>query len=342
MLRSVIIQDYSQGIACDASGNRNHGIPVDVTYDAGNPQQGFDFATGDSRISINPSASLNDLTAILAGARFSLQPGEAAHRYNLAEGYLSFSLYISPDLALNGTIYDAKENWTGVASAPGICTPNSWHTASLTHDGASTLTLTLDGTAVAQTSNAIGPVRSVGNLGIAVGHWPNPESAYTFEGNINYFQLLKHSPQSDFQSLLDPCCADLGPAQDLARRLSTEGVTLKVLGESYQQFLSAGLSSAASVIGGDSARARTLTAIATSLAVAVARGDGAAMDQLVARGASLSKSWGGGDPGEIELALAKVLKATKIKIEDLRTVLDGLCMKQLASRSNFPRTRKRK
>jgi hypothetical protein len=336
MLKPVVIQDYSQGIAFDSTGNRNHGVPIDVTYNAASRQDGFLFAAADSRVSVASSPSLNDLTSILAGVRFQLQPPAEARRYNLVEGYLSFALFIGPDLSLNGTIYDVNGNWIGANTASGVCTANTWHTASLYHDGISTLTISLDGTLVAQTSNAVGPVRSVGNLGIAVGHWPNPENLYAFSGDINYFGLAKYYLEYDVLTLLDPCCTKLGAVQEVANKLRGEGITLENVQQAYKTLFGTVLSDATRAIAGNSSRTQTAVALGVALANALAAHDSAGIDQVIARATALTKSWAMPSQASLERAITDALTATKAQTGDVRKVLNALCLKELADRFHLP------
>jgi hypothetical protein len=51
--------------------------------------------------------SLQNLGAIPAAVQFNLQPGGTLHRFNLAEGFESFALFVNPDYSIQGTILDA-------------------------------------------------------------------------------------------------------------------------------------------------------------------------------------------------------------------------------------------
>ena len=121
---------------------------------------------------------------------------------------MSFSFFVEPSGALTGTIVDANNAWTGTTSPVSLVKQGAWHEAWLTHDGISQLTLQCDGKRrVAVARNVDGPVRSVGNLGVAIGNWPD-RGQYPFAGYIDEVKLYRYDPSKDFQNLLNPCCFD--------------------------------------------------------------------------------------------------------------------------------------
>ncbi len=208
MNKLVVHHTYAHGMTFDVSNNFNHGIPIDVTPGSGNFAHTYEFQAGGSRINVEPSTTLSNLGAIRAVVRFFHMPTGTQRRHNLIEGHLSFALFINPNGSLQGTILAADDQWRGAVSAQGIVTPNEWHQAELLHDGVSRCQLRLDGTIVADAYDVRGRVRSVGNYGLAVGHWPDPPAAYTFEGYIDEVQLWKYDPAVDLRRFLDPCCLD--------------------------------------------------------------------------------------------------------------------------------------
>lgn len=221
MWRTIVSQTYLKDIAVDTSGYSNNGIPIQVTPE----HPGFLFNQPGSRISIPPSATLQNLGAIQAAVQFTLQPSGAPHRFNLAEGFESFALFVNPDHSVQGTILDATSTWNGPSSAPGVVSTGDTHTAILVCDGTNSVQVFLDGALVAQDYAVAGSVRSVGSLGIAVGHWPNPPATYTFQGTIYQFILLKYDPLQDILNLLDSCCVDWRKLLTFVRELAARGIS---------------------------------------------------------------------------------------------------------------------
>jgi hypothetical protein len=204
MWRTIVSQTYLRGVAVDTSGNSNNGIPIRVT--PGYPV--FLYEQPGSRINIPPSPTLQNLGAMQAAVRFKLHPSGGPHRFNLTEGFESFALFVNEDYSIQGTILDATSTWNGPSSPAGVVSTDAIHTAILACDGVNSVQVYLDGALVAGNYSIPGGVRAVGNLGIAVGHWPNPSDYYTFEGTIYEFILLKYDAQQDLLNLLDACCVD--------------------------------------------------------------------------------------------------------------------------------------
>lgn len=221
MWRTIVNQTYLRNVAVDSSGYSNNGIPVQVTAE----YPGFLFNTPGSRINIPPARSLENLGAIQAGVQFQLQPGGAPHRFNLVEGFESFAFFVNPDYSIQGTILDATSSWNGATSPPGVVSTGATHTAILVCDGVSLIQIYLDGALVAETYSIPGSVRTVGTLGIAVGHWPNPPGQYTFEGSIYQFILQKYDPQQDIWKLLDSCCVHWSKLLCFLQQLGKRGIT---------------------------------------------------------------------------------------------------------------------
>ena len=106
-----------------------------------------------------------------------------------------------------------------------VVSTGAMHTAILVCDGLNAIQVFLDGTLVAESYTVPGSVRSVGSLGIAVGHWPNPPATYTFQGTIYEFVLLKYDPQQDLLNLLDACCVDWRKLLIFVRELADRGIS---------------------------------------------------------------------------------------------------------------------
>jgi len=227
MNQLVLHHHYTYGSTFDVSTFGNHGQPQLVTAGSGAFSSALHFLAADSRVSVAPSKSLSNPFAIAAMVRFYVE-GVPASRLNLMEGHVSFALFIEPSGALTGTVVDANGAWSGGSSSANLITPGAWHEAWLSHDGISQLELKLDGVAVAWVRDVYGPVRSVGELGIAIGNWPDA-GAYPFAGYIDEVKLYRYNPTKDLQSLLDPCCFDGREFDEVLRelkhneRLGTEG-----------------------------------------------------------------------------------------------------------------------
>jgi len=279
MLRTVLHQTYSSNVAVDTSGFFNQGVPILVTP----LYPGFSFAEAGSRINIPPSSSLSDLGLIQASVAFALSPHGAAHRYNLIEGYLSFALFVGPDLSISGTILDANGDWTGATSAAGAVTAGANHRATLQSDGISMVRVFLDGSEVASNYSVPGAVRGVGALGIAVGHWPDPPDVYTFEGRIFEVLLQAYDPQNDTIRGVDPCCYDRKAISRWFAAMARKGVSANHLVQAAQNLAQEAKSAAIAMRGGNAGATVSQQDLAGAVSSALSRRDftafEAALDQ---------------------------------------------------------------
>jgi hypothetical protein len=278
MWRTIVSQTYVNNVAVDTSAYSNNGIPIQVT--PGYP--GFLFDQPGSRISIPPSATLQNLGAIQAAVRFTLQPSGTLHRFNLAEGFESFALFVNPDYSVEGTILDATSAWSGPVSAPGVVSAGATHTAVLVCDGVNAIQIFLDGALVAEDYAVPGGVRSVGSLGIAVGHWPNPPDTYTFQGTIYQFILLKYDPLQDLLNLLDPCCVNWRELLLFLRELAARGVTPAQLAGAGAKLAEAGNVTQMTLRGGTKAGTLQQLAFTRAMMAAIRRRDVNALERVVA------------------------------------------------------------
>jgi hypothetical protein len=299
MLVTVVKQTYTRNIAVDTSGYFNQGIPINVT--ASYP--GFVFAAPGSRININPSSSLASLGCINLEVTFKLSPLGTAHRYNLAEGFESFALFVEPDLSLWGTIFDANSNWTGAASPAGQISAGETHVAALQADGINMVRVLLDGQVVGTNYAVHGAVRGVGSMGLAVGHWPNPANQYAFEGTIFAILLQKYLPQSDL-ALLDSCCFDRAALADWFRAMQKKGISANKLTQASEALQAASLKATVALRGDDASRTAKHLALAAALKLAVKRRDCDALERVLKEFAQLAASI----PPATRDALAKELQ----------------------------------
>ena len=192
MNRVVVRHRYTQGIAIDLSGNRNHGSPIALEEGTGEWQNSLEWRETASRLWIAPSPTLQDLGQMSLDIEFWLHPDAPSARLNLAEGHLSFSLSINPGRGLGFSIVDAHDEWNGALTRPGIVDVATWHSVTVTHDGYGLCRIQLDGNLVAE-SIVPGPVRSVGPLGLSVGTWPDANE-YVFRGFIRALELSTYDP----------------------------------------------------------------------------------------------------------------------------------------------------
>lgn len=306
MLRTVLHQTYTRNVAVDASGYSNNGIPVLVT--ASFP--GFNFAQPGSRINVNPSPSLSGLSCINLEVTFKLTPLGATHRYNLAEGFESFALYVNPDFSLSGTIFDATSNWTGASSAPAVVSTGKTHVAALQSDGINMVRILLDGKIVGTNYSVSGQVRSIGALGLAIGHWPNPSNQYAFEGELFEVLLQKYDPTGDLQ-WIDPCCLDRKGIANWFKSVAQKGATIPKILAAASALQVATRAAAVALRGGDAARTTKHQSLTAALLLALKRHDLTALESVLAQlqqfaNTTLDAATRATLAGEIQAALAQL------------------------------------
>jgi hypothetical protein len=277
MLVTVMHQVYTRDVAVDTSGMCNHGKLIKVS-----PQQpGFSFDQPESRIDIRSSASLLNLECIRAGVKFSLQPRGTPHRYNLIEGFMSFALFVNSDLSISGTIFDADGNWTGATSMPNTVCLNTTHVAILECDGINMVRILLDGKMVAENYKVKGAVASIGQLGLAIGHWPDPPNTYTFEGTIFETSLQKYDKTSELTRYIDTCCYDREALRLWFKRVSQKGVSIKKIQNAGQSLYSATKDAAIALRAGDKTATEKQQATAVAIKTMLMRHDLSALESIL-------------------------------------------------------------
>src|SRR5206468_11779941 len=100
----------------------------------------------------------------------------------------------------------------------------------------------------------VGPVRTVAAHGIAIGHWPEPDPRYTFEGYIGEVQLYKYDPKDDVKQLLDPCCIDREALDKVVEQLRAAGWNGQRLGDRARDLITLAVEIAGAVRGNDPAQ----------------------------------------------------------------------------------------
>jgi hypothetical protein len=320
----VLHHHYTYGSTFDVSTFGNHGQPHLVAAGSGMFSSALHFAEGDSRVVVAPSASLSNPFSIAAMARFYLDSPPVS-RLNIIEGYVSFALYIDPDGALTGTIVDADGDWRGASSAAGVVGPPGWHEVWLVHDGVSQIELRLDGATVAAAIDVVGPVRSIGDLGISIGNWPDA-GAYAFTGFIDEVKFYRYDSMADFQSLLNPCCFD-GRAFDEILRELKQGRSSSGAGDKTWNLLAMLAKLAAISRTSDATRTRKAVQISQGLFRAIRRRDIASVTALQSE---LGKVADGASGAQTVIALqqqlATVMGDLGVSEELLLRLADAMCL----------------
>lgn len=272
--RLVLHHTYERRLAFDVSEHGNHGRSAAVFSGTGEFASSFRFTGGPSRVSIRPSPTLQQLRSLRVRVRFvHLPSAPGTRRHNLVEGHVSFALFVNPDGSLQGTIVQRDGTWDGVRTVAGVVQPNQWCVVELDHDSLSHLRLFVNGVKLAERFDIEGPVRSVGPNGVAVGHWPEPDDRYTFEGWIDDVRLWAWDPRRQADDLLDPCCLDRDSLDEIAKRVRAAGWTSLQLGQNVRALLDIGADVAQRARGGDPVRTARAKQLARDAALAIRRRD---------------------------------------------------------------------
>ena len=325
----VLHHTYAQGTAFDISNNRNHGTPIKVVPGTGALAPSFEFSDPDARIDVSPSPTLTDLRQIRAVVRFRIGFGQGqARRLNLMEGFTSFALYVEADRALTGTIVDAAGQWRGASTRPGLLkTPGRWHVAELLHDGVSRVTLVLDGAVVAVADGVRGPVRSVGPLGIAIGHWPDPPSTYTFHGHIGETRLYAYDPAEEARRLATRCCMDQEALAAETDRLVKDGWTRDGLMDLVDELVALGMDAVATARESGAANAEAIDRTVNEAMAALMRGDADGLRRAYARTqAQRSTLWTQGQLLDFESRGNAVLEKLPIDARRAAALAKAVCL----------------
>jgi hypothetical protein len=192
----------------DVSGNGNDGIGHDLLAGGSGPvaaSAGFNGAS--SWVEVPRSDSMNALGQVIVRVVIRVDPAAPATRLNLVEGFVSFALFANPDRSISFTIVDSNGAWRGCASPPGVVTPGTWQTVTAGHDGVSEARIGLGEQVVASANDVPGPVRSIGQLGVAIGRWPDAP-AFQFSGHMSEVALYKYDPVPEMNLLFGADCVD--------------------------------------------------------------------------------------------------------------------------------------
>lgn len=259
--RLVLRHTYDRGMAFDVSEHGNHGVRTGVTPGSGAFTGSFEFTGAGERIDVTPSPTLSQMRELRVKTRFWKRSETPSRRNNLVEAHQSFALYLPHDGALQATILDATGAWTGPASDAGLLTPDQWHEAEFHHDGISRGRLYLDGVLVAEHYDSPGPIRPIGPYGLAIGHWPDPDDRYTFDGYVDDVAIWRDDPADDVVDAIDECCLDRAGIDGLMAAVRGGGADAASLGALVQDILGLGTEIATAARGGTQARTEELSGL---------------------------------------------------------------------------------
>jgi hypothetical protein len=279
----VLHHRYRNELAYDWSRNNNHGHLVDVHTGVGSAAfpNVLLFHGGSSRVEVRRSSSLRDFGELRIRAVFRIEPEAPPRRYNLVEGELAFALFCEPDGSLHGTINSPIVSWTGPQSAPGIVTPNVWHTADYVHDGVSHARLFLDETLVADQWDEVGPIPNLASQGILIGYWPGGDDRYTLRGQLDEVLIWKDDPHRDAQRAIDECCLDkewVDQRIDEARRNGWTGTKAR---ETIGAFFDLCRSAVAEVRNGSPSQTKQMAALTQQGVSAIASRDASGLTAVL-------------------------------------------------------------
>ncbi len=218
MFKLILHHTYKlAGEAVDTSHNENHGFRTAVPFlpDGISPGSGvLEFAGGPSRVRVTNKPVWQHLRALKIEAWVKL--AALGQRRNLVEGDSSFAFFIHPDGLLWGTFLDSAHrtlpipgygpDWVG-ANSDSLYAPdharhtvplNTWTKLTYLHDGISSLRLYIDDALVGANYNIRAGLRSVGGLGVHIGHWPG-DDRYTFQGQIDELKISKYDPDVPYK-----------------------------------------------------------------------------------------------------------------------------------------------
>ncbi len=175
------------------------------------------FSGGDDQLEVPVR---DDSLGRFAGLRVQalVRPDAIAHRYNIAEGWMSFALFIEADGRLMGTVNDGAR-WVGVGSGANRVSPGVWSRVSFEYDGVSIAKLTIDGATVGSRFDLSATLHQPQQV-IALGHWPRGDDRYTLRGALGHVRIERRDFEDVWRDAMAVafCRRRLTPAQADARR----------------------------------------------------------------------------------------------------------------------------
>lgn len=283
----VLHHTYEGATAFDVSQHHHHGVLEHVGSGGGT----VSFSGGPGCVRVPATRELKSLRAVRTSVRFRWDPTGPARRHNLIEGYLSFALVIDDDGALHGTILSRTGAWVGARSAPGTVKPGIWHTATFVHDGISACRLDLDGATVAESYDALGPVQGVQDpLGLAIGHWPNPDDRYSFEGEIDDVKVWVDRPDA-IKDLVDSCCCDdRGKVDEAFAQIREDGLDAAAYRQAAEELYDIGRGTFGKIAAGTQADRDQAMNLTRRFALALGQSDRQAMADVVVEGVNITQA----------------------------------------------------
>ncbi len=162
----------------------------------------------------------DDSLARFAGLRVQalIRPEPIVHRYNIAEGWMSFAFFIESDGRLVGTIYDGQQ-WIGPDSGANTVPPQAWSRVSFEYDGVSLAKLTLNGAVVGGRFDMPPAIRQPQQV-ITLGHWPRGDGRYTLRGDLGHVRIERRDYEDFWRDAMHIafCRRRLTPVQADAKR----------------------------------------------------------------------------------------------------------------------------
>lgn len=162
----------------------------------------------------------DDSLTRFAGLRVQalIRPEAIVHRYNIAEGWMSFAFFIEADGRLMATIYDGQQ-WIGPDSGANTIPPQVWSRVSFEYDGVSIAKLTLNGAVVGSRFDMPVGIRQPQQV-IALGHWPRGDGRYTLRGDLGHVRMERRDYEDFWRDAMHIafCRRRLTPLQADAKR----------------------------------------------------------------------------------------------------------------------------
>ena len=203
----------------DLSGNGNNGTGHSIAPGSGALRLSARFDGARSWVEVPRSPSMDDLRQFRAQVTFRIDGDAPTGRQNLVEGFVSFSLSVDGGGAVHFSIVDRAGAWTVCSTPAGAVARDRWHTVVAAHDGVAEARLAVDAAVLGRNTSVLGPVRSVGPVGIAIGRWPDT-ARFLFKGQISEVALYKFDPEPELTLILGAGCVDSKALEQALNRVS--------------------------------------------------------------------------------------------------------------------------
>ena len=345
MNRLVVHHIYANGMACDLSGYRNHGVPYAVSSVAAPNAPGFAYDAGDSRVIVEPSQSLQDLIAVRAVVTFYLNPpGGLNRRYNLIEGHLCrlhcslirMDRFPAPSSMHLDFGLERRAHPISFLREDGIRLNFATMESTKPHSYWTALPLPPHTQLLVQFAEA-------GPHGIAIGHWPETSGQYTFSGFIREAWVYKYDPAVAAKDLLDPCCCQYRKALDeTAQTMRDMGYTAEKARAQGMDLIKFGLSISARVRGTDQSRSQQHATLSAMALAAFKNGDSSAYTNALTQLAKMAATTLSlADLEQIHAQEEQLLKALPLPVKQWQALIGKMCWgrAKLGSDCSFERSK---